>query len=314
MAKEALRKGMEDAVTGFLHFLTAERGASPNTVAAYRNDIRQFSAFLRARSSAVNGRKMLAEVDRSVIQDYLADLKFERCYKEATVARKVAAVKSFFAFLVSERIVARDPTEEMPAPRVRKALPHCISSTEVDLLLEQPLRRGTLEARRDHAMLQLLWATGMRVSELVALDLDDLHLSGDRSRVRCRGKGNKERAIPFADPAVTAIQQYLDGVRGRLLRRMDVLALFVNRRGERLTRQGFWLILKRYGQDAGIQPEVTPHTLRHSFATYLLRKGAPVRNVQELLGHANIATTQVYTHLTLDHLREEYARAHPRAR
>lgn len=210
--------------------------------------------------------------------------------------------------------MARDPTEELPAPRVRKALPHCISSTEVDLLLEQPLRRDTLEARRDRAMLQLLWATGMRVSELVALDLEDLHLGGDRSRVRCRGKGNKERAIPFGEPAVTAVQQYLDSVRGRLLRRMDMPAVFVNRRGERLTRQGFWLILKRYGQDAGIQPEVTPHTLRHSFATYLLRKGAPVRNVQELLGHANIATTQVYTHLTLDHVREEYARAHPRAR
>ncbi len=234
-------------------------------------------------------------------------------YAEATVARKVAAVKSFFGFLTAEGIITADPTEALSSPRVGKPLPKPISPEQVDELLEQPLRRNTPEAKRDKAMLELLYATGMRVSELVALDADSVTMRADASYVRCTGKGGKERTIPIHEHAAEAVQAYMDEARPLLIRRGDERALFVNRRGERLTRQGFWLILKSYAKSANLNTHVTPHTLRHSFATHMLKGGAPLRNVQELLGHANISTTQVYTQVTTDHVREVYERAHPRA-
>jgi integrase/recombinase XerD len=199
---------------------------------------------------------------------------------------------------------------------VGKTLPKAISPNEVDELLEQPGRRCTPEAKRDRAMLELLYATGMRVTELVSLDISNLNLEPQSPYVRCIGKGAKERTIPFHDQALEALVDYIEEGRGLILRNPSEQALFVNRRGERLTRQGFWLILKGYAQAAGLntaETRVTPHTLRHSFATHMLRGGMPLRNVQEMLGHANISTTQVYTHLTSEHVREAYERAHPRA-
>jgi integrase/recombinase XerD len=300
---------MDDGVGQFLSFLAVEKGASGNTIAAYRNDIQQFSGFTTSRR---NG-KGWAGVDRNMILDYMLDLQRKK-YAEATVARKVAAVKSFFGFLTAEGLIPGDPTESLSSPRVGKSLPKPISPQQIDELLEQPLRRNTPEAKRDKAMLELLYATGMRVTELVSLDLDSIVLRSESAYVRCVGKGSKERSIPIHEHAAEAVQTYLDEGRPLLVRVRGERALFVNRRGERLTRQGFWLILKSYAQAANIAEHVTPHTLRHSFATHMLKGGAPLRNVQELLGHANISTTQVYTQITTDHVRDVYERAHPRAR
>lgn len=299
---------MDEGIKHFLKFLTVEKGASENTIAAYRNDLQQFAQYLRGRKKSLAWGK----VTRSDVVNYLLELK-DKAYAETTVARKLAAIKSFFAFLSGEGLIQRDPTENLPAPRIGKALPKYLTPEQVDELLEQPNRRSGPEAKRDRAMLELLYATGMRVSELVALNLDDVSLEPGASHVRCLGKGAKERIIPIHEQAVQALEVYICEARPLFVRGRNEPALFVNRRGERLTRQGFWLILKMYARDAHLGADVTPHTLRHSFATHLLRGGTPLRNVQELLGHANISTTQIYTYLTRDHVREAYEEAHPRA-
>jgi integrase/recombinase XerD len=299
---------MNDPLDEFLSFLSAEKGASNNTVAAYRNDLRQLATYMKPREDGKSWEK----VDRMIIQDFILDLK-KRKYAETTVARKVAAIRSFFSFLESEGMISSNPTEGLASPRVGKMLPKAISPNEVDELLEQPCKRSTPEARRDRAMLELLYATGMRVTELVSLDLANLNLDPENAYVRCSGKGAKERIIPIHEQAAEAVQEYLEEARPTLVRNKNETALFVNRRGERLTRQGFWLILKGYARAANLHEDVTPHTLRHSFATHMLRGGMPLRHVQEMLGHANISTTQVYTHLTTEHVREVYEKAHPRA-
>jgi len=299
-----MRKSTDD----FLTYLSVEKGASANTVAAYRNDLQQLADFIGSKP----GAKGWQSLDRSTVQDFILHLK-ERGYTETSVARKVAAVRSFFAFLSAEGIVAANPTEGLTSPRVGKTLPRAISPNEVDELLEQPARRATPEAKRDRAMLELLYATGMRVTELVSLDTTHINLDPRSPYVRCMGKGAKERTIPIHDQALEALVDYLEEGRPLMVRNRDEAALFVNRRGERLTRQGFWLILKGYAKSANLSADITPHTLRHSFATHMLRGGMPLRNVQEMLGHANISTTQVYTHLTSDHVREVYEKAHPRA-
>ncbi len=299
-----MRKSLQD----FSVFLSVEKGASGNTVAAYRNDLQQLADFIEARPGADGWQA----TDRSIIQDFILDLK-QRGYTETSVARKVAAVRSFFAFLTAEGAISNNPTEGLSSPRVGKTLPKAISPNEVDELLEQPARRATPEAKRDRAMLELLYATGMRVTELVSLDMGNLNLDPRAPYVRCLGKGAKERTIPIHDQAVEALVDYLEDGRPLLVRNKNEQALFVNRRGDRLTRQGFWLILKGYAKSANLSRDITPHTLRHSFATHMLRGGMPLRNVQEMLGHANISTTQVYTHLTSEHVREVYERAHPRA-
>jgi integrase/recombinase XerD len=299
---------MTKSLGEFLVFLAVEKGASANTIAAYKNDLQQLADFIGSRKDSDGWRKL----ERSDIQDFILHLK-ERGYTETSVARKVAAVRSFFAFLAAEGTITANPTEGLSSPRVGKTLPKAITPNEVDELLEQPARRSTPEARRDRAMLELLYATGMRVTELVSLDVGNLTLDPRAPFVRCIGKGAKERSVPIHDHALEALNAYLEEGRPLLVRNHNETALFVNRRGERLTRQGFWLILKGYARSANLGADVTPHTLRHSFATHMLRGGMPLRNVQEMLGHANISTTQVYTHLTSDHVREVYERAHPRA-
>jgi integrase/recombinase XerD len=299
---------MDNHLSSFLDFLSAEKGASSNTIAAYRNDLEQLAAYLRASG---DGRGW-ETVDRMVIQDFIVNLK-QRKYAETTVARKVAAIRSFFGFLAAEGILADNPTEGLASPRVGKMLPKAITPNEVDELLEQPCKRATPEARRDRAMLELLYATGMRVTELVSLDLANVSTDGKNPFVRCTGKGAKERIIPIHEQATEALDDYVKEARPLVVRNKDEKALFVNRRGERLTRQGFWLILKGYAKAANLRDDVTPHTLRHSFATHMLRGGMPLRHVQEMLGHANISTTQVYTHLATEHVREVYEKAHPRA-
>jgi len=295
-------------VNGFLHFLWAEKGASANTVAAYRSDLQQLADFIGKRRKT-DGWEGL---NRTALQDFILDLK-ERGYSETSVARKVAAVRSLFAFLVAEGTVTVNPTEGLTSPRLGRILPKAISPSEIDELLEQPTRRTTPEAKRDRAMLELLYATGMRVTELVSLNVDNLNLDRGSPYVRCLGKGARERTIPIHDQALESVVEYLEEGRPYLARNKNDSAIFLNCRGERLTRQGFWLILKGYAKVANLGTNITPHTLRHSFATHMLRGGMPLRNVQEMLGHANIATTQVYTHLTDEHVREVYERAHPRA-
>ncbi|KKK88687.1 hypothetical protein LCGC14_2740650, partial [marine sediment metagenome] len=231
-------------------------------------------------------------------------------YAPTTVARKVAAIRSLFSFMVAEGILKSNPIQGVPSPRIGKALPKPISISQVRRLLEQPAKLSTPEARRDRAMLELLYASGMRVSELMSLNLDDVDLEG--GYVRCLGKGGKERVIPIHDQAALVVKDYIEKSRPRLAPADDEKALFLNRLGDRLTRQGFWQILKGHAKAANLEVEITPHTLRHSFATHMLNGGADLRSVQELLGHANISTTQVYTHLTTRRLKEVYENAHPR--
>ncbi len=293
-------------VNSFLDFLRVERGASKHTVDAYRNDLRQLVAHLErsgpdASWQAVGAREL---------GGFVTDLQ-GRSYAPATVARKVAAFKSFFGFLQEEGTIERDPTEAMASPRAGKSLPKALSVEEVLRLLAQAQGTTTPEGRRDWAMLQMLYATGMRVSELVGLNVEDVNLT--ERLVRCRGKGGKERLIPLHQQASDALADYVRQHRPRLQPVPREAALFLNHQGHRLTRQGFWLLLKGYAREAGLQTAITPHTLRHTFATHLLRGGAPLRYVQEMLGHASIATTQVYTHLAADYVREEYEGAHPRA-
>ncbi|TAK67144.1 MAG: site-specific tyrosine recombinase XerD [Dehalococcoidia bacterium] len=301
---------MDIHIGHFLTFMSVEKGASGNTVAAYKNDLKQFDSFI----TSLNGNGKARDWDkteRDLIVDYLLTLR-KKNYAEATVARKVAALKSFFQYLQAEGTIHGNPAESLESPRVGRSLPKPLSVTQVDELLEQPLKRNTPEAKRDRAMLELLYAAGLRVSELVSLNVEDLNMSGPY--VRCMGKGSKERTIPIHEQAAAAVVVYLDDGRAALVKARKENALFVNRRGERLTRQGFWLILKQYAKEANIASPVTPHTLRHSFATHMLRGGAPLRNVQELLGHANISTTQVYTQVANEHVRQVYENAHPRAK
>jgi integrase/recombinase XerD len=301
---------MDDHIGHFLNFMSVEKGASGNTVAAYKNDLQQFDSYLLGASGRGKPRDW-EKLERDVIVDYLLALR-RKNYAEATVARKVAAIKSFFQYLQAEGTIRRNPAESLESPRVGRSLPKPLSVTEVDELLEQPLKRNTPEAKRDRAMLELLYATGLRVTELVSLDVDDINMSGPY--VRCMGKGSKERTIPIHEQASSAVADYLNDGRAVLVKNRKEAALFVNRRGERLTRQGFWLILKQYAREANIMTPVTPHTLRHSFATHMLRGGMNLRHVQELLGHANISTTQVYTQIANEHVRQVYEKAHPRAR
>jgi len=302
---------VKEAIDSFLDYLALEKGFSENTIAAYRNDLHQLAGFVEEEAAKRGTIPPWAAFDRQAMMTYMLDLK-GRGYAATTVARKVAAIKSFFGFMVADGILKQNPTEGVSSTKVGKSLPKPISIEQVHRLLAEPAKLSTPEAKRDKAMLELLYATGMRVSELVSLNMADLDAEG--GYVRCFGKGHKERLIPVHERAVGAVKEYLDGVRPRLARHSEEKALFLNRRGERLTRQGLWQILKGYAKSAELGAEITPHTLRHSFATHMLSGGADLRSVQELLGHANISTTQVYTHLTTEDMRRAYQKSHPRAR
>jgi integrase/recombinase XerD len=297
---------MQNSIEEFLTFLSVEKGFSVNTLAAYRNDLSQFADFLGTQ----NHLDGWPGVGRAEIIAFILHLK-ERKYASSTLARKTAAIKSFFHFLLAEGSVTEDPTENLDSPRAHRYLPKAMTTQEVDELLEQPGQSRRPESLRDKAMLELLYATGMRVTELVSLNSGDINLPAEY--VRCLGKGTKERIIPLGGQCVVSLQDYLDKGRCILCRDQGVSALFLNHRGERLTRQGFWLILKNYAEKAGLG-DITPHTLRHSFATHMLSNGADLRSVQELLGHASISTTQVYTHLSNERLHTVYDESHPRAK
>jgi integrase/recombinase XerD len=302
---------LDQGVRDFLVYLTTVKGFSANTSEAYRSDMTQLTEWLATPSEDLAPAESWADVSRDHLLGFVSNLK-SREYATTTIARKIAAVKSFFSFMTTHDLLESDPSEGLSSPKVGRALPSPLGVDEIESLLNQPRGKSTPEAMRASAMLELLYATGMRVSELVSLSVADVNL--DEGYVRCRGKGYKERIIPVYPEAIRALRAYIDEARPRLRRRRDEPALFLNRRGNRLTRQGFWLLLKSLAAEAGITHSITPHTLRHSFATHLLRGGAALRHVQELLGHSSISTTQIYTRLAHDQLRDEYDRAHPRAR
>jgi integrase/recombinase XerD len=310
---------MEHDVDRFLRILETERGFSLNTIFAYRNDLNQFLLFLHGESADGAGRdasngdlpaaaassvplepqrpKSWDQLTDQHLTDYLLDLR-SRKYASSTVARKMAAIKSLFNYLASQGLMRGDPAARMTSPRVDKYTPRSISQAEVERLLEQPGKGEEPGARRpetvrDRAMLETLYSTGMRVSELVALDCEDVDLSA--RHMRCAGRTARERRLPLRQSAVDAIDHYLNQARPILVLR-DEPALFLNHRGNRLTRQGFWLILKSYANQAEIA-DITPHTLRHTFATHALGRGADLREVQQMLGHVSISTTQIYRRL-----------------
>ncbi|MBP1708030.1 MAG: xerC [Chloroflexi bacterium] len=302
---------MEEYISSFLNYLVVEKGFSKNTEEAYRNDLSQLQSFIAEQASKNGEIPSWEQFGRQQMLSYMLTLK-EKKYASTTLARKIAAAKSFFKFLTEEHKVQQNPTENIASLKVGRALPKPISVAQARRLLEEPAKNTSTEAKRDKAMLELLYASGMRVSELVALNLGDVDISG--GYVRCFGKGHKERMIPIYPRAAQSIDEYLKESRPHIVQnRSDEKALFLNVRGERLTRQGLWQILKGYARDANLEVAVTPHTLRHSFATHMLNGGADLRMVQELLGHANISTTQVYTHLTSEHVRNTYNKSHPRA-
>ena len=304
---------MDHEINSFLQHLIVEKGLSSNTSDAYRNDLTQFWEFLQERrNGAAIGQYPWASVDLSLLNEYIVNLRGHKGYRDTTTARKVAAIRSFFGFLFENGSISEDPTEALGSPRVGRSLPKFLSKEEVTQLLDAAYQEDGNEARRDATILELLYATGLRVGELVSLNVADIDLQ--ESYIQCWGKGSKERIVHLYPKALKELKGYLSRSRLALVKtRKGENALFVNHRGDRLTRQWVWNILKTYGVKAGISDRITPHTLRHSFATHLLQNGASLRHVQELLGHSSISTTQVYTHLTGNHLHKEYENSHPRA-
>ncbi|NLW17628.1 MAG: site-specific tyrosine recombinase XerD [Firmicutes bacterium] len=295
---------MEQQIEEYLAYLSVERGLAPNTLDAYGRDLRAYARFLQKHN--VNSFR---DAEKDAVRAYLEELQ-NMGRASSTISRNLAAIKSFYQFLLAENLIEKDPTAHLESPKVEKRLPRVLNLNEVEALLNQP----TLEnphSIRDKAMLEVIYATGLRVSELISLDLTDINL--EAGYLRCLGKGDKERIVPLGSVAIKYLELYLQVARHELVRRSGETALFVNHHGRRLTRQGFWKILKRYAQEAGIDVNITPHTLRHSFATHLLENGADLRSVQEMLGHADISTTQIYTHVTRNRLKEVYRKSHPRA-
>jgi len=295
---------MERYVNEFINYLAVERGLAPNTLESYGRDLRQFQTYLQS-----SDMDFIKNSDRTTIQGYLNALKVKG-RAVSTISRNLAAIKSFYQYLAREHYVDKDPAANLESPKPEKRLPKILSITEVEELLCQP--NAFLPAGlRDKAMLELLYATGIRVTELISLNVLDINL--DMGYIKCFGKGSKERIVPLGSIAAKCVQEYIQKARTKLVRTYEESALFVNHHGNRLTRQGFWKIIKKYAQEANIIQDITPHTLRHSFATHLLENGADLRSVQEMLGHADISTTQIYTQVTKNHLKEVYDKAHPRA-
>ena len=291
-----------DYISGYEAWLTQEKRAAVNTLSSYLRDVRQFSDWAGAESMA------LTQVSQEDVRRYAQHLE-KKGKSNATVVRSIAALKSFYTYLMSIRAVQVNPAKGFTPSRVERKLPSVLSNHEVDLFLEQPDPSDS-KGCRDKAMLELLYATGIRVSELIALDVQDLNLSA--SFLRCRGR-SKERVVPLYKTAVRAMAAYVSDVRPQLLEDPEETALFVNMNGERMSRQGFWKIVKRYQDKAGIHKDITPHTLRHSFAAHLLENGADLRSIQEMLGHADISATQIYVQVVDQKLRDVYAKSHPRA-
>ncbi len=296
---------MDKWITEFLYFLDVEKGLAKNTLESYGRDLKSFFSFINK-----NGHKSLLEISRNDITSYLLYLH-KKGRATSTISRNLASIRSFYHFLLNEQVLDKDPSSNLESPKQEKKLPEILTISEVDLLLSQP-DTSEITGIRDKSMLEVIYATGIRVSEII--DLNKMDINIDNGYIRCRGKGNKERIVPLGKIAVKNTKIYLEKSRSKLVKNNDSEeAFYVNHHGKRLTRQGFWKIIKKYAKQAKIDRKITPHTLRHSFATHLLENGADLRSVQEMLGHADISTTQIYTHITRKKLKGIYEKTHPRA-
>jgi integrase/recombinase XerD len=295
---------MDTYIRRFLHYLKFERGYSPHTLSAYEHDLQQFLTFVDEL-----GAPALADLDPEELEDFITVLQQQ--YKSSTVARKVASARAFLRFLYAEGVVGPEYLDWLHQPKIEKRLPHTLSLDQVSRLLDAASDTEGALGLRDRALLEILYATGMRASEVVGLEVDDVDLTG--ATVRCFGKGSKERIVPLYPAVVEVLSAYVQTGRRFLMRDPQERALFLNNHGGGLTRQGLWFLVQHYAEVAGLASWVTPHTLRHTFATHLLEGGAELREVQQLLGHASITTTQIYTEVSSRRKREAYDRAHPRA-
>src|SRR5271170_4752377 len=292
------------AISSFLTHVRVEKGLSPNTVTAYRQDLAKFALFAQKR------RLALAAVSKDDLVDFLAAL-YRQKLESKSVARNLVTLRNFFRFAQMHELIAEDPSINLESPKIRRTLPGYLRLEEVERLLEQPDAK-TAFGLRDRAMLEVLYSTGLRVSELIGLRVTDL--DAKVGCIRCIGKGDKERIVPAGRKALGMVEKYLREARPKLLGKgVSSQALFVNRRGGSLSRVGVWKILSAYGRRAGLRVALTPHMLRHSFATHLLERGADLRSVQLMLGHADISTTQIYTHVVEERLKQIYKAHHPRA-
>ncbi len=293
---------MEQYVEDFIAYLHNVKKTSENTTMSYRRDLKKWLDYMKT-----SGKESLDEVTETDLKSFVDFLGTKR-FKAATISRNIAAIKAFYHYLVKERIVKDDISDTLHAPKVEKKMPGIISVEEAARLVEQP-DGETPKELRDRAMLELLYATGIRVSELVNLKLADINMQ--MCVLKCKD-GNKERMIPFGTKAKKALVRYLDHGRGALLMDYEAQELFVNCSGQAMSRQGFWKLIKSYAKKAGIEEDITPHTLRHSFAAHLVENGADLKSVQEMMGHSDIATTQIYATISNNHIREVYAKTHPR--
>ena len=293
----------KECLEQFERFLTDVKKASINTLSSYLRDVRQFSEYLSAGSD-----RTLLTSDESTLGDYIDSLR-ERGKSVATVSRAIASLKNFYQYPRDQGLIEKVPTGKLVPDKTTQKLPQILTSREVELLLDQP-QCVDMKGYRDKAMLELLYATGIRVSELINLDISDVDLAA--AIIHCRSK-DKSRAIPLYPKAVVALSEYIEFIRPQMIASPDEQSLFVNISGERMSRQGFWKIIKHYQQKAGIEKTITPHTLRHSFAAHLLENGADLHSIQEMLGHADISSTQVYSQLVKKQLKDVYSKAHPRA-
>ncbi len=296
---------MQDSIQEYLNYLSVERGLAKNTLESYGRDLHQYLNYLQEKKNLD-----FSATTQATVIGYLLQLQ-ARGKATATLSRSLAAIKSYYHYMARENKIERDPTVNLDAPKQEKRLPRVLLVEEVEMLLEQPDLKVPVGIR-DRAMLEVLYATGLRVSELVSLKIEDVNL--ETGYIKCYGKGSKERIVPLGSVAIKYLRLYMEHARKFLASRLMENTLFLNHHGKGLTRQGFWKIIKKYADNLNIQTEITPHTLRHSFATHLLENGADLRSVQEMLGHADIATTQIYTHLTKGRIKDVYEKAHPRAK
>jgi integrase/recombinase XerD len=294
---------MQSQISAFLKHLTVEKGLAENTITSYRQDLLKLQQYLESNQLS------FSQGNKAVILQFLNSLRAQQL-SDRTRSRVLVTLRNFFQFLVAEKALIQNPCENIDSPKILMALPKVLSLDEVDSLLGQPDMQKDVGIR-DKAMLEVLYATGLRVSELTSLALKDIHL--DLGYLNCVGKGSKIRVVPLGRSAVQALEYYLKTARVRMLKGKSSNLVFVNWRGQELTRQGFWKLIGAYGRRAGIRTHLKPHLLRHSFATHLLQRGADLRSVQMMLGHADISTTQIYTHVLKERLKAIYQQHHPRA-
>ncbi len=296
---------MDRYIAAFMDYIQYDKGLSANTQAAYRRDLDKFAGYLRKQGQV----ERWEDVNKRHIVNFLA-WEMDKEAANSSVARSFSSIRGFFKFLVLEEYVGLNPTTDLETPKIKRKLPQVLTIEEVDKLMEQPNVLLPL-GLRDRAMMELMYGTGIRVSELLDLQLEDINTMA--GFLRCLGKGRKERIVPVNQTSIFWLERYLARARNSLLKGKNDRTLFLNAHGNKLSRQGFFKILAGYGEKIGVGKELTPHTLRHSFATHLLENGADLRAVQEMLGHSDISTTQIYTHLTKSRLREVYHQCHPRA-